>query len=291
MREELIDMLCCPEGCEEELRYHDVTFADGEIVTGEIHCPSCGRYYPIREGIAQLMPSDLTEGDERTEDRVVSAKLSEMSARDDQVEAYDKMWYLSLYGLAEIPMTLSMLSVASDHTLLEGGCGTGRMTHIFAHRCRRVVSVDFSWESLRVNREKLKRKGVRNVDLLQADLCRLPIKTESVDRVVSCGVLEHIPTHATRVNALKGMSRVLRVGGNTAISAYNHSLLMRLIGEREGEHAGGIYFIRFTRKELHDLLSEAFSVEHISSSLVYYHHARCRKIKSYVPMEKEAIVI
>lgn len=76
-----------------------------------------------------------------------------------------------------------------------------------------------------------------------------------------------------------------------ALSAYNYSLLMRMFGEREGEHAGGIYFVRFTGKELYNLLSEAIPVEHISSSLVYYHHARCRKTESYVPMEKEAIVI
>jgi ubiquinone/menaquinone biosynthesis C-methylase UbiE len=200
-----------------------------------------------------------------------------MNARDDQVESYDKMWYLNLYGLAEIPMTLSMLSMDSRHIMLEGGCGTGRMTRDFAKRCHRLISVDFSLQSLRVNSAKLQAHHIHNVDLIQADLCRLPVRSEVIDRVASCGVLEHIPTQECRLAAVKDLTRVLKHGGAMAMSAYNHSLFTRLFGEKEGEHDGGIYYLRFSRNELRALLSQAIRVETITSSLVYYHMARCVK--------------
>jgi ubiquinone/menaquinone biosynthesis C-methylase UbiE/uncharacterized protein YbaR (Trm112 family) len=281
MNESLLQWLRCPSGCEGPLGLHVERLVDGDIYSGALCCAGCSRVYPIEEGIPRMLPQELSappnspsegEGVEAT-----TRKLSEMQARDAQVEEYDRMWYLNLFGLVEVPAMLLNLSLASDHLLLEAGCGTGRMTRQFAGRCRRLISVDFSWESLRVCAAKLRRAGVRNVDLVQADICHLPLKTDAFDRVVSCQVLEHIPTPESRSAAVGDLARVLRPDGNLAISAYQYSLLMRLFGEKEGEHAGGIYFYRFDREELHTLLGRHFRVEGMTGALVYHYIARCRK--------------
>lgn len=274
----LLPLLCCPTGCTSKLDlYADRHASTAEVLTGRVHCPECGSDYSIEQGILQMLPHALVNGDENHADESIARKRSEMKARNDQVKDYERMWYLNLFGRIEIPVTMRPLGLTREHTLLEGGCGTGRMTPSFAARCDRLVSVDFSLRSLQRNRAKLRKKGVRNVDLVQADLCHLPFRSEVFDRVVSCQVLEHIPTPESRQMAVQGLARVLRSGGKLVLSAYQHSLLMRLFGEKEGEHAGGIYFYRFSRDELRKLLSQALEVKSITGKLVYHYIASCVK--------------
>ena len=61
------------------------------------------------------------------------------------------------------------------------------MTREFAGRCSRLIAVDYSFESLRVNAAKLRDAGIQNVDLVQADICHLPFRRDTFDRTVSHG--------------------------------------------------------------------------------------------------------
>lgn len=264
-------LLRCVNGCDSPLaQNHD-----------SLSCPSCSRDYPIKDGIIRMLPNSLCGGQEgsvSSDEHADVRKRSEMKARDAQVGDYDRMWYLNLFGAIEIPMTLGYLSPEPHHTMLEAGCGTGRMTRSFAERCDQLVSIDFSLESLKVNARKLHHHGVKNVLLVQADLCRLPFKTNAFDRVVSCQVLEHIPTPRSREAAVGELARVLDSGGTLVLSAYQHSLLTKLFGQKEGEHEGGIPFFRFERAELRALLERELKVEHITGKLVYHYTACCRKV-------------
>jgi ubiquinone/menaquinone biosynthesis C-methylase UbiE/uncharacterized protein YbaR (Trm112 family) len=312
MNTSLVKLLSCPSCGGESLELVALGRRGDEIETGALRC-ACGRVYAIQEGIARMLPEALYDASppppallkdegggacpERSEGmkdedgqihpssfilhpsdgEAVAHKRSEMRARDEQVGEYDRMWHLNLFGRIEIPVTLHQLSLKPQHVLLEAGCGTGRMTREFASRCFHLIGADFSWESLRVSTQKLRQAGVRNVDLIQADICRLPLRACAFDRVVSCQVLEHVPTPESREKAVEEMARVLRPGGNLVLSAYRYSLLMRLFGQKEGRHAGRIYFYRFCRRELRALLSRVLTVEAITGALVYHYTARCRK--------------
>lgn len=137
--------------------------------------------------------------------------------------------------------------------------------------------MDFSFESLRVNRRKLQAAGVTNVHLVQADLCRLPYAEGAFDRIVSCQVLEHVPGPEARAAAVASLGRVLQPCGTLALSAYQHSLLTRTFGEKQGMHDGGIPFFRFTRAELCDTLGTHFSIQSVTGALVYLYLARCTR--------------
>lgn len=277
MRYDLIQLLRCPSGCEAGLKLENERVGGDGILSGALRCSECGGVYPIDDGIPRMLPMDLTKEHDAASDESQTQKLSEIKARDEQVVDYDRMWYLNLFGLIEIPVTLLHMGLTPQHTLLEAGCGTGRMTREFATRCTRMVAADFSFESLRVNARKLRQAGIKNVDLIQADLCAIPLRTEAFDRVVSCQVLEHIPTPACREAAIQEMARVLKHGGNLTLSAYQYSLLMRVFGKKQGEHDGGIYFFRFERDELRDLLARHLQVESITGALVYHYLAKCIK--------------
>jgi len=225
-----------------------------------------GHVYPIQDGIPRLLPRALRE-----------AQLSEIAARDAQVDAYDRMAFLNLFGRVEIPLTRRALAPRPADRLLEAGCGTGRMTPILSTTVRELIAMDFSFESLRANRGKLQAANIANVHLVQADLCRLPFADRAFDRIVSSQVLEHVPGLDARAAAVAGLARVLRPGGTLALSAYKHSLLTRFFGQKEGMHDGGIPFFRFTRAELRDTLGVAFTVHSITGALVYLYLARCTR--------------
>lgn len=240
---------------------------DGLIHTGTL-TDAAGRVYPIEEGIPRLLPGQLLE-----------AQKSEISARDAQVDAYDRMTFLNYFGKVEIPLVLRNLRPNSQDRILEGGCGTGRMTRILASQVKELVAIDFSFESLRVNQKKLNGSQVANVHLTQADLCHLPFAPAVFDRVASCQVLEHVPGDAARRAAVAELGRVAKADAPLVLSAYQHSLLTRLFGSKEGEHDGGIPFFRFSRSEFRSTLATAFGVESVTGALVYLYLARCRNRK------------
>lgn len=245
-----------------------VTEKQGEsIYTGTL-TDTAGHTYPIEDGIPRLLPGVLLE-----------AQKSEIAARDAQVADYDRMTFLNVFGKVEIPLVLRHLCPQATDLLLEAGCGTGRMTRSLAAHVRELVAIDFSFESLRVNQKKLQSAGRTGVRLVQADLCRLPFAPAVFDRIVSCQVLEHVPGDAARCQAVADLSRVAKSQAPLVLSAYQHSLLTRLFGQKEGEHDGGIPFFRFTRPEFRRTLSTAFDVHHVTGSLVYLYLARCRSRK------------
>jgi len=265
MLETLLPLLTAPGGGE-PLMLASVSRRDGaEIITACL-TDAAGQEYPVEDGIPRLLPRDLLD-----------AQKSEIVARDAQVEDYDRMAFLNLFGKVEIPLTERHLGAKSSDRLLEAGCGTGRMTRTLAHSVHELIAMDFSFESLRVNQRKLRAAGIHNVHLVQADLCRLPFADTAFDRVVSCQVLEHVPGETARTAAVASLSRVTQPGGTLVLSAYQHSVFTRLFAQKEGAHEGGIPYFRFTRQELSETLSQGFTVEVITSRLVYIYLARCRK--------------
>ncbi len=241
---------------------------DGDDVLEGTLTDGAGRIYPIEDGIPRLLPGTL-----------LAAQKSEIAARDAQVDDYDKMAGLHLFGKIEIPLTRQALAPRPSDLLLEAGCGTGRMTPTWAQAAGELVAVDFSFESVRVCRRKLKALGITHVHLAQADVCALPLKPQTFDRVVSCQVLEHVPGPDARRRAVENLARVARPGATLALSAYKHSLLTRAFAQKEGEHDGGIPFFRFTARELRDTLAASFDVQRVSGALIYLYLATCTKRK------------
>ncbi len=264
LRAELLSFLTCPETGE------PLTGWNGETNTATLTAPGSGRTYPVRDGIACLLPAALQ--DAATIE--YAEKRAEMLARDAQVGDYDAMVGLRLFTAAEVPLTLSYLRLEPAHLLLEGGCGTGRMTPFFAERVRGLVCVDFSMASLRVARGKLSPEHRAKTLFVQADLSKLPLCSAVFDRVGTFGVYEHIPTENARDRAVSELLRVLlprEHGSRFALSAYRWGAPICWNAAKEGHHDGGIYFKRFTQVELHDLLKPHLQIEKTTEVLLYYH--------------------
>ena len=246
---------------------------DGRATEAALVCATCGRSFPVCEGVPCLLPAGLANTATMTEGEF-GQKQREMAARDAQVADYDAMLGLRLFSLPEIPLTLRYLQIEPDGVMLEAGCGTGRMTRAFAERARALVCADLSFASLRAARGKLSPELAARVLFVQADLSHLPLRSEVFDRVGSFQVLEHIPTPEARSRAVAEMARVLAArarGGRLALSAYRWGAPLSLLAAKEGHHDGGIYFFRSTWPELSALLAPHINVREHTGALLYHY--------------------
>jgi SAM-dependent methyltransferase len=88
------------------------------------------------------------------------------------------------------------------HTLLDAGCGrTAPVLAKFKGKARRLIGVDVVEFDC----------GQPGIELLQNDLCHLPLEAASVDLVMSRSVLEHIEKP---LEVYLELNRVLRHGGH-----------------------------------------------------------------------------
>jgi SAM-dependent methyltransferase len=230
------------------------------IVSGTLTCPNCARCYPIEDGIPSLLPDP--QAIPRDE---AAAKHDERRKRDEEAYSYDANWLLRLLSAAEIPATLRRLGLTARDTLLEVGCGTGRFTERLAGRPSTFLAIDHSRESLNVARDKVGPL----VAFVQADASYLPVRSGWATRVLSCQMLEHLPTPDSRRRAVCEMARALAPNGSLVLSAYWYPPLLRAWMEKEGRHSDTIYFYRFDRSELAALLRPYVRLRSLSGRLVY----------------------
>ncbi|HEX8834470.1 MAG TPA: class I SAM-dependent methyltransferase, partial [Abditibacteriaceae bacterium] len=198
---------------------------------------------------------------------------SERKARDEQAEDYDRMLGLKFYERIETPVYRRALTqdIDADRTLpiLEAGCGTGRFTALFAELGASVVAVDMSRDSILRNRVRHIGKTASPVHYIHADLTHLPLQSDAFGAIAHCGVYEHIPSRSMREQFLEHAERAMAPGGALLLSAYRYGGLTKLFG-KEGEHAGGIPFLRFTEAELRDEVEQYFRIEKFRPNLGIY---------------------
>lgn len=289
MHQRLMDFLADPHDGS-PLSLHTFEGRDDSTRDGVLLNEASGRFYVIQDGIPTLFIDELRPDDtafaRRYDGRLKAlgceVKVSggekagdltrienERQARDDQAEDYDRMLSMKVLGLFEIPRYKAALSEETASPLLEAGCGTGRLTHVFAQIAPDVVAVDMSRESLVRNRVRHHARTYNPVHYVHADLTHLPLKDAVFGRCAHAGVYEHIPSRDLRLQFLSHARRTMKKEGVLMISAYRYGGVTKWF-EKEGEHDGGIPFFRFTPDELRSEVESAFRVEKLVPNLGIY---------------------
>jgi ubiquinone/menaquinone biosynthesis C-methylase UbiE len=131
----------------------------------------------------------------------------------------DRIWGQSLAERREI--ALRELDCRPEDLagklVLDAGCGAGMVSYQFSKMGAEVVAADVS-DSVDAARAQLRALGVnRQVEFIQADLARPPLKPAQFDVVFSSGVLHHNPS--TRA-ALDAIAPLVAPGGQIYVWLY-----------------------------------------------------------------------
>ncbi len=281
------------------------TINDEEIIDiGVLLCNSCHRYYPIDDGILNMMPDNLFEKESNNfikkyyhllpencrkrenivvnkfeVEEIVINKKNEIAARDKTADIYHTYGYW-LYGLNEQKVFRGFLRPSPQDVIIELGCGTGRLTkEMIDGGFSEYIAIDFSEKSMRLLLDESDDEIKNRILFIKGDVCNLPLKSKIADKVLSAQVFEHIPGAEEQLRFIKELQRVLSLNGLAALTIYNYNIIKRFKKNhyqknKKGFHSVGVYYENFTRREIKGHLKPYFNIKKIYCLNSYFPFAR-----------------
>jgi SAM-dependent methyltransferase len=124
----------------------------------------------------------------------------------------------AIEGALGVGNHLRFARIEESETILDLGCGAGIDSVLAARRTGpngRVIALDFLPEMLERTAAAAAEVGLANIETLEGEMEAIPLEDESVDRVLSNGVI-NLSGRKRRV--LAEIARVLRPGGELSLS-------------------------------------------------------------------------
>jgi ubiquinone/menaquinone biosynthesis C-methylase UbiE len=159
------------------------------------------------------------------------------------------------YSRWELGLLAKSLDDISGKSILDMGCGVGRITIELLRGGANVTALDNSRKMLEITEAKAKTASLeKNLQLVKSSAHEIPLPDETFDIVVCVGLLEHLPLDV-RSRALKELDRVLKRGGNAYIIVNNENSLFlkrnrsyQMNAQREDGYFVGIIGLGFIRE-------------------------------------------
>lgn len=178
----LLPLLCCPID-------HAALERRGDVLV----CVLCGTEYSIHDGYAELLP--------RAE-YAHTTKYADDAG--EQILDYREFGPPLLSARVKNNLLNDFLELGREDRALDLGCGNGKFAYWNRHKVALMLAADLApWFA---------DPAVRELPLLRADLRALPIRDETMDKVFSIDVLEHL-TREDIGRLLEQAHRVLRPRG------------------------------------------------------------------------------
>ena len=126
-------------------------------------------------------------------------------------------------------MLLGFAGAKEGDMVLDAGVGYGdEYTMRLLVRKITVIGVDFVLPLLKMFKVRCHTNGYDNAKIALSDICHLPFRSESFDKVISAQVIQHLPSPVSRNAAFLEISRVLKPDGIFVMETLNEYFLMRL---------------------------------------------------------------
>ena len=201
MKRDLAKLLCCPD-CKTDLTLHDETPQLPVVETGGLACGRCATTYPIVRGIPRFVATDQYVGSFSYEwNRWNQVQLDIANGRRESEETFAEKTGFTPEELR-------------GKLVLDVGCGAGRFLDVASRWGANVIGIDLSFA---VEASQRNVGGRANVSVIQADVFRLPFRTETFDAIFSIGVLHH--SRDTR-EAFLQLPKLLKEHGDLAVWLY-----------------------------------------------------------------------
>lgn len=201
MRSEHLPLLICT-ACGGDLYLKEVTAQEADrIEEGRLSCKNCGASYPIVKGIPRFVP---------VENYASSFGYQWIKHARTQYDSYTGVNVSEKRFFDETKWGRDL----SGQIILEAGCGSGRFTEQALSTGATVVSFDYSY-AVEANYQSHAQR--ENVLIVQADIYRMPFRTDFFDKLYCFGVLQHLPD--PRGGFMKLIPH-LKKGGSLAVDVY-----------------------------------------------------------------------
>jgi len=115
-----------------------------------------------------------------------------------------------------IPYIIKLANIKPTDVVVDVGCGTGKLSLVFASIAKKVIAIDISSKMLKKAREETEKNDIRNIEFRKANCMNLQIGNSSVNIVVSNLVLHHL-TDEEKLTTIKEFYRILKPKGKIII--------------------------------------------------------------------------
>lgn len=230
MKPFLLDFVICP-GClpeEKNLSLDSAERDKEDILSGTLLCNACNTQYPIKDGIAELLPGSAQQA-EPGRTRYESTAL---------VSAYLWSHYADLWGdqdAAGAYREWTALMQPLGGLALDAGCATGRFTFEMGLKSDFAVGVDYSRTFIKTARDLMRqrqatipliREGLltedtnlrlpdalksHNVEFVVGDIQSLPFRSGEFTSQTSLNLVDKVPSP---ISHLREMNRVAKQSGS-----------------------------------------------------------------------------
>jgi uncharacterized protein YbaR (Trm112 family) len=200
MHRDLLDLLVCP-ACRSTLSL-DTSDVGADIESGLLKCDPCAVEYPIVRFVPRFVPTDNYSSSFGFQwNRFRRTQLDSSTGQPiTRRRFFDQSGWES--------------SDMAGRWTLDIGCGAGRFAEVALSTGARLVAVDYS-SAVDACRENLGSHP--RLDVIQADVYRLPFRPRLFEFVYCFGVLQHTPdVHAS----FTALAVQLRSGGRLAVDLY-----------------------------------------------------------------------
>ena len=129
---------------------------------------------------------------------------------DKEAELYDQKRYMNpkgyYYERAEAILLRKL--AGTRHFICDVATGTGKNIKALSNNCEIIIGVDISYNMLKIAQEKIKKYGIHNFALIQADANNLPFRNNCFDLVLATKFFYNVPasTHRTFFNEMSRIS-------------------------------------------------------------------------------------
>lgn len=265
------------------------TSDEQSILNGALRCTKCSREYLILDGIARMMPEELTP-----------EAQNEIALKDCEYEAMPEVfippssgWRSELNDRIEIPPHMTALNPLKGKRVLELACGDGRFTTLMVLEGAEVLAVDFSSSALSKLKSRLRlgtapttygtakqTKGLMadRVGLVQADISRFHIAPQSFDRALSATPLDD---RDERMKMYGMVAESLKDNGHYVAGVEHDDLLRRLFG---------LPVVR--RYSPNGILIEHLDMPTLRREMApFFHRLHMRPIRATIPFVKTVLPV
>ena len=199
-----------------------------------LSCTGCGRSWEAPDGIPRLRLN--VEGQTDVVRRFYDA------APFPGYPPNDSLTWLRTRAERSAFARLLDASIPGDARIAEVGCGTGQTSLYLARADRQVVALDLSRGALSLGAAAARRYGLDQVNFVECDLGRLPLRDAAFDLVYCSGVLHHTPDPAA---SFASIVKAVRPGGHVILGLYNLYARIPLRLRRLVARATGFRWIPF----------------------------------------------